>query len=120
MTRPEGWMHRAPRPLIMWGGVALVAVAVIAVALFLGRIGGAIALAFERSATSGQPVPDMSGGLPALLSVVGPLLGSAVAFIWRGMSQRHRERMDQQARGQWPGPFDSSPAEGGPRPGDSP
>lgn len=113
-------MHRAPRPLILWGGVAMVAVAIIAVALFLGRIGGAIALAFERSAASGQPVPDMSGGLPALLSVVGPLIGGAFAFIWRVLSQRHVERRDQIGRGQAPGPFDSSPYEGGPRPGDSP
>lgn len=105
-------MHRAPRPLVMWLAVLTVACVL---AFFVG-VGSAIVVAFNRAATTGQPVPDMSGGLAAVLTGLAALL-PALAQFWQIFNQRHVERRDQISRGQVPaGPFDSSPAEGGPRP----
>lgn len=126
MTRPEGWMHRAPRPLILWAGVLCAMLGVVGFAVFLFRIGTAIADAYERAAETGQNVPDMGGGIGPLLTAVAGF----IACLWpivQGMSQRHRERLDQQARGQAPaGPFVPSPPSGpppddvsGPRPGEN-
>jgi hypothetical protein len=110
MTRSsEGWVHRSPRPLILWGAVALVCVSVAGLGVFLYRVGDAIADAFERSATTGAPVPDMSGGLPALFTAIGGLLAGLFP-IFQALSARHRERMDQQARGGAPSvPFAPPP-----------
>lgn len=113
MTRREGWLHRGPRPFMMWLAVAA---CVLVLAFFVG-IGSAILLAFETAARTGRPVPDMSGGLAAVATGLAALL-PALAQFWQVFNQRHVERMDQQARGQIPGPFDSSRE--GPRPGDSP
>ena len=110
--RPEGWLHRAPRPLMMW----LAVIACLLVLAFFVGVGSAILLAFERAARSGQPVPDMSGGLAAVATGLAALL-PALAQFWQVFNQRHVERLDQQARGQASIPFDSSaPPEGGPRP----
>ena len=125
MTRPEGWMHRAPRPMILWAGAVCALLGVIGFAFFLFRVGTAIADAYERAAQTGQSVPDMGGGIGPLLTAVGGF----IACLWpivQAMSQRHAERMDQQARGTAPGvPFDPSPpsigpSPDGPRPGGSP
>lgn len=111
--KPEGPLHRAPRPLILWCGVALVLFSVLGLGAFLFRVGGAIAAAFERSAQTGAPVPDMTGGLPALISaLVGLIVG-----LWpvvQAMNQRHVERRDQIARGGAPpDPFPSAPLSDG-------
>lgn len=114
MSRPEGWVHRGARPAILWAGALCVLLGVIGFSVFLFRIGTAIADAYERAAQTGQNVPDMGGGIGPLLTAVAGF----IACLWpivQGMSQRHRERMDQQARGTAPGPF-ASPPEGGPRP----
>lgn len=119
--QPEGFLHRAPRPLILWAGVVCVLLGVIGFAFFLFRVGTAIADAYERAAQTGQNVPDMGGGIGPLLTAVAGF----IACLWpivQGMSQRHTERMDQQARGQVAPPFPpSQPSEppddvGGPRP----
>lgn len=102
MTQPEGAFHRAPRPLILWAGALLV----IGGTLFALAILAAIALGFWKTAAEGRPVPDLSGGLGVLAGAFATVGG----FIWQVLSQRHRERMDQQARGTAPNvPFDSSP-----------
>jgi hypothetical protein len=122
VTRPpEGPLHRAPRPVMLWAGAALCALAVCGFALFLYRVANAVAIAYERAAETAMPVPDMSGGLPALLMAVGSFLAACFP-IWQAMTARHRERMDQQARGQVAPPFVPSPPSGahddvsGPRP----
>ena len=122
MTRPEGWLHRSPRPLILWGGVVLVVLGAIGFSVFLYRIGTAVADAYERAATTGQNVPDMGGGIAALLTAVAGFLATLWPIV-QGMQQRHVERMDQQARGQVAPPFDPSPPSepdwDGPRPGEN-
>lgn len=61
--------------------------------------------AARRAIETGQPIPDLTGGLaPIILSIVsmvGPVLLDQVT--------RHRERRDQIARGEAPGPFGQAP-----------
>lgn len=109
--RPEGWLHRAPRPLVMW----LAVVMVLFVIVFFVAIGAAIVTAFNRAATTGQPVPDMSGGLAAVLTGLAALL-PALASFWQIFNQRHIERRDEIARGGAPGPFPSPPSPPEPSP----
>lgn len=107
--RPEGWLHRAPRPLVMW----LAVIMVLFVIVFFVAIGSAIVIAFNRAAETGQAVPDMSGGLSAVLTGLAALL-PALASFWQIFNQRHIERRDEIARGSAPSPFDPSPtSEGG-------
>jgi TRAP-type C4-dicarboxylate transport system permease small subunit len=98
--RPEGWLHRAPRPLVMWLAVLMV----VCVIAFFIAIGTAIATAFQRAAETGQPVPDMSGGLAAVMTGLAALL-PALASFWQIFNQRHIERRDEIARGGAPSPF---------------
>lgn len=101
----DGWVHRAPRPLMMW----LAVICVLLVLLFFVGIGSAILIAFQRAAETGQNVPDMSGGLSAVLTGLAALLPALGAF-WQVFNQRHVERRDQIARGGGPdGPFAPSP-----------
>lgn len=120
MTAPrtEGWLHRGPRPFLMWLAVAA---CVLVLAFFVG-VGVAVLTAFQRAAEEGRPVPDMSGGIGAIAPALAVLL-PALAQFFQVFNQRHVERMDQQARGSAPGlPFDPSPPSGpppdvlGPRP----
>lgn len=100
MTAPrESWLHRAPRPLVMW----LAVVMVIFVIVFFVAIGAAIVTAFNRAATTGAPVPDMSGGLSAVLTGLAALL-PALATFWQIFNQRHVERRDTIAHGGGPPP----------------
>lgn len=105
----EGFLHRAPRPLILWGGVLLVVLGALGFAAFLYRIGTAIADAYERAAETGSDVPNMDGGLPALITAVVGFLGMVMPYVMQAMSQRHSERRDQIARGSAPGPFSQPP-----------
>lgn len=118
----EGWLHRSPRPLILWGGVLLVVLGALGFSVFLFRIGTAIADAYERAAQTGQPVPEMGGGIAALLTAVAGFAATLWPIV-QGMQQRHAERMDQQARGSAPPPFPpsqpSEPDYDGPRPGEN-
>lgn len=117
MTHQEGWGRRAPRPLYLWIGVAVAVIAGIGLAVFLYRVGNAIATAFERSATEGHSVPDMTGGLPALITAIVGFLSVILPQVLSALTARNRERRDQIARGVNLPPFASSaPAEGGPRP----
>ena len=102
MTPPqrESWLHRAPRPLVMW----LAVIMVVCVLVFFVAIGTAIATAFNRAAETGQPVPDMSGGIAAVMTGLAALL-PALASFWQIFNQRHTERRDEIARGGAPGPF---------------
>lgn len=109
--------RRAPRVLMMWLGVLCV---VFVVMFFIG-IGVSILRVYEHAGETFQPVPDMSGGIAAIIaaiaSAIPAILGAAQVF-----SQRHRERLDQQARGlpiDSTGPFASSTSSveaEGPRP----
>ncbi len=104
MTRPEGWVHRGPRPLLMW----LAVMACVLVLSFFVGIGFAILTAFNRAAETSQPIPDMSGELAAVAAGLAALL-PALGQFFQVFNQRHVERMDQQARGTAPGvPFDPS------------
>lgn len=100
MTQPEGWLHRAPRPLMMW----LALFCVLSLILFFWGVGTAVVTAAQRAATEGRDMPDMSGGLPGILTGMGALLPAIVAF-WQVFNQRHVERRDQIARGGGPSPF---------------
>lgn len=103
---PDGAFHRAPRPLIGWGGIALIIVCL----LFLVALAAIALYALWRWAN----------GLPVDLVGFAAVLGSAVpagAAIWdmvkRYLFARHVERMDQQARGTAPGlPFPQPPPSG--------
>lgn len=103
--------RRAPRVLMMWLGV----LCVLMVIVFFVGIGVSILRVYEEAGATFQPVPDMSGGISAIITAIAAaipaLLGAAQVF-----SQRHTERMDQQARGlpvDGTAPFPSSPDSGG-------
>lgn len=115
VTRPEGWLHRGPRPFLMWLAVLLV----VLVLAFFVAIGLAIVQVFQHAADTFQPVPDMSGGLGVVLTGVAAVLPALAAFI--PIFMRHRERMDQQSRGSAPPPFAQPPPSSPPQPpGDVP
>lgn len=96
----------------MW----LAVVACVLVLLFFVGIGIAILTAFDRAATSGLPVPDMSGGLAAIAAALAALL-PALAQFFQVFNQRHIERRDQIAQGGGgPPPFDQAPPSPGPSP----
>lgn len=98
--RGTGAFHRAPRPLIMWAGVILVVAGI----AFVVAVGAAIAVGFWLTVARGQPAPTISGND---LAAVGGAIATVGAFVMQVFSQRHRERMDQQARGLAPDvPFD--------------
>lgn len=112
--RPDGAFHRAPRPLIGWGGVLLLVVCL----LFLSAVAAIALYALWRWAN----------GLPVDLTGFAALMGAAVpagAAVWdmvrRYLLDRHWERMDQQARGTAPNvPFVPSPPFPPPPAGPSP
>lgn len=114
--RQDGPFQRAPRPLIGWATVMLL----LAMVLFVIAVLAAIALGFWLTAARGQGVPDMTGGLAALIAALVPAWG--IAAQW--MHTRSQERRTEiHVRGSAPGPFDSSgdaSMDRGPHPGDSP
>ena len=60
----------------------------------------------RRAVETGTPMPDLTGGLaPIIMSII-----SLVGPVALDQFTRHRERMDQQARGQAPGPFGPPPS----------
>ena len=110
MLPPEGAFHRAPRPLIGWLAVVLLSVLVLCIAAMMI----AVARGFWLTAAQGRGVPDMTGGMSALLAALVPAAG----MIWQWMHTRSLERRTNMGVGQAPpAPFDSS---AGPHPGDSP
>ncbi len=118
MRPPDGAFHRAPRPLIMWVGVLLVAGGTVFVLVIMA----AIALGFWKTAAQGQGVPDLSGGLGVLAGAVA----TVGTFIFQVLGQRHSERRDEIARGTAPNsPFAPAPPSAppddvsGPRPGEN-
>lgn len=101
---------------MMWLGVACS----LLIVAFFARIGAAILSAYEQAAESFQPVPDMSGGIAAIITAIAAaipaLLGAAQIF-----QHRQGEILDRQARGlprDGGPPFPSSPPPDteGPRP----
>lgn len=106
MNRPGAKLDlidRIGRPLLRLCGVGFV----IILLWFLFRVMLAILTAFDRAASEGTPVPDMSGGLASILT---PVLASVPIIIPMAIDQitRHRERRDQIARGSEPRPFPSA------------
>lgn len=71
-------LSRVGRPLLRLTGVLVVA-----------TIGAAVGLAFVKSALTGVPVPDMTGGMIPLISLLAPQLFD----LWT----RHQERQVEQA-----------------------
>ena len=110
-------LDRIGRPLLRLVGVAFLVVVV----WFVARIMWDIVEAYDAAVLEGRPVPDMSGGLTGMLSVVMSTLPLLLPIITDQIT-RHRERMDQQARGlpvDGSGPFPQSPVSSGaegPRP----
>jgi len=101
IMRPEGPLHRAPRPLIMWVGLVLM----LALTAFVVAWLTAGALGMFATVARGSSAPDMTGGLAALI----PALAAAAWQISNIFNQRHVERRDQIARGQVAPPFDPGP-----------
>jgi hypothetical protein len=114
--RPQGdrvdLIDRLGRPLLRLCGVVFAIVLVVIVA----RIGNAVVMAFERAAIEGRPVPDMSGGLPGILSGLAVAVPAIGAFILDQIT-RHRERTRQIDRGWTPNPPQPPP---GPSPAAEP
>jgi hypothetical protein len=77
------WFDRAGRPSLRLAGV-----------LIIIAYGLAIALAAFRAAFSGEPMPDMSGGLAPMLGVLVPNIIDLIT--------RHREVMAGGARSHVP------------------
>lgn len=86
-------LDRIGRPLLRLVGVAFA----LMILWLVARIGMAVAAAFERSAIEGQPVPDMSGGLPGIISALAVAVPAIGAFILDQVT-RHREKRDRIAR----------------------
>lgn len=101
MNRPEGWVHRGPRPTTAWA----VSFMVWCLALFVAVVLAAIAAGFWLTAGRGESVPNLTGGLENFGAVLAAIFGAG-GIGGLIFNQRHRERMDQQARGQAPSPFD--------------
>jgi len=89
-VNPKRW----PRPLMMFLAVIT---ATLLVGFFVG-IGLAILQVYQRAADEFQPVPDMSGGIGAIIGAVALLLPAIVQFM-QVFRQYGHERLDQQARG---------------------
>jgi hypothetical protein len=109
VTNPPGskvdLIDRIGRPLLRLCGVLFVVILL----WFLFRVMLAILTAFDRAASEGTSVPDMSGGLASILT---PVLASIPIIIPMAIDQitRHRERRDQIARGTQPPPLASPPS----------
>ena len=98
---------------MMWLGVPFVCL----VLYFFVRLGSAILIAYDHAAETGRPVPDMSGGIAAILGSLAMLI-PAMWPIVQQYQNYHRERMDQQARGLPPSgvPFPQAGPAGPPMP----
>lgn len=79
---------------MMWAGVVVVVI----VGYFFARIFNAIAESYEHAADTHTPVPDMSGGIAAILGGLALLIPALMPIVQQ-FQNYHRERMDQQARG---------------------
>ena len=86
--------RRWPRPWLMWIGVFI---ALLLVAFFV-KLGLSVLAVYERAAIEFRPVPDMSGGIAAILGSIAVLI-PAILQAMQAVSQYGRERLDQQARG---------------------
>lgn len=117
MIRNDGAFQRAPRPLIGWATALLCFV----LAAFVIAVLGAIAVGFWLTAARGQGVPDMTGGLAALVAALVPAWGIAAQWMHTRSVERRTEIVQG---GSAPppfvpaGPLPASP-DGAPRPGDS-
>lgn len=78
----------------MWLAIPFVCL----VLYFFVRLGSAILIAYDRAAEQGRPVPDMSGGIAAILGALAMLI-PALWPIVQQYQNYHRERMGQQERG---------------------
>lgn len=104
---------RWPRPLVMFGAV----VCGMLLTVFFLVIGFAIARVYLRASEMMVPVPDMGGGIAAIISAVG-LLIPVMLQAAQVFNQYSRERLDQQARGLPPSgvPQSAPPAASEPSP----
>jgi hypothetical protein len=72
-------------------------IALLLVAFFV-KLGLSVLEVYERAAAEFRPVPDMSGGIAAILGALAMLL-PAIVQVMQVVGQYGRERLDQQARG---------------------
>lgn len=69
-----------------------------------------IAVGFFNAATTGQPMPDLTGGMDRLLTPLMPYIGPGLAGLFALMLSRHREVNTSLGGGRNPIPFDQSSA----------
>lgn len=118
MIRNDGAFQRAPRPLIGWATALLCFV----LAGFVIAVLAAIAIGFWKTAAQGQGVPDMTGGLAALIAALVPAWGISAQWMHTRSSERRTEIAYGRASSAPPFvPANDLPPspDGGPRPGDS-
>lgn len=103
---PEGALHRAPRPLILWSGAVLAISCLAMVWLLAVNLWPIFQLALQRWA-QGEHVDW--GGFAVALGALGTFLSVAVTLILQVLSARSRERRDEIAFGAQPTPPFVSP-----------
>lgn len=109
MNQPEGAFRRAQRPLIGWGGVLLVAVCVI----FVAVLAFIATYALWRWA-NGEPV-DMNGFAAVLTGATAA--GTAVwSLVKQFMIGRTTQYVEEIRAGQREPPFSSTPTPSSPEP----
>lgn len=94
----EGWVHRAPRPLMGWGGVLLIVVCL----LFLVVLAAIATFAMWRWA-NGQPIDLM--GFAAVLGQATAAGAAIWSLVKRFMIGREMQRADEIRTGQSVPPF---------------
>lgn len=115
LSQNDGAFRRAPRPLIGWA-TAILAVGLV---LFVLVVLAAIATGFWLTIGRGQGVPNVTGGIENLATIVAAIFGAGGLGGW-WMQNRSAERREEVRAGNAPPPFDSSPAEGRAGPGNTP
>lgn len=103
----DGAFQTAPRPLIRWGGVAVIVLCLVAASVL---IGGPLLRALNRWA-DGEAVDWM--GFAAVLGALGGFLGAIWSIVGPAMAARHAERLHEIREGRQPAPFAPSPPSGG-------
>lgn len=102
MTQPQSAFRRAPRPLIGWATALLV----IGLVLFVLAVLAAIATGFWLTIGRGQGVPNVTGGIENLGTIIAAIFGAGGLGGW-WMQTRSGERREEIRAGQSVPPFPS-------------
>ena len=93
------WAERGWRIALAW---MLILFIVVPLALFVTVVLATIALGLMKSVATGQPMPDITGGLDRILAQIMPYIGPAVLSGLTALGglllSRHRE-VDRQLQG---------------------